>query len=99
MATRFLVAALVVVLLVESSAAAMFSARLIHRFSDEVKDFRTARSGGVSESWPEWRTMEYYKLLVRSDLERQKMTLGSKYQFLFPSEGSKTMSLGNDYGW
>ncbi|KAL6338743.1 hypothetical protein AAG906_023892 [Vitis piasezkii] len=98
MAARFLVAMSVVVLLIESCMAAMFSARLIHRFSDEVKAFRAARSG-VSGSWPEWRTMEYYKMLVRSDLERQKVMLGSKYQFLFPSEGSKTMSFGNDYGW
>lgn len=98
MAARFLVAMSVVVLLIESCMAAMFSARLIHRFSDEVKAFRAARSG-LSGSWPEWRTMEYYKMLVRSDWERQKVMLGSKYQFLFPSEGSKTMSFGNDYGW
>ncbi|KAJ9670802.1 hypothetical protein PVL29_027000 [Vitis rotundifolia] len=98
MAARFLVAMSVVVLLIESCMAAMFSARLIHRFSDEVKAYRAARSG-VSGSWPEWRTMEYYKMLGRSDLERQKVMLGSKYQLLFPSEGSKTMSFGNDYGW
>ena len=38
-------------------------------------------------------------MLVRSDLGRQKVMLRSKYQFLFPSEGSKTMLFGNDYGW
>ena len=99
MATRFLLAVSVVVLLIENRVATMFSARLIHRFSDEVEAVRAAKSGGASVSWPQRKTMEYYKFLVRSDLERQKVMLGSKYQYLFPSEGSKTMSFGNDYGW
>lgn len=43
--------------------------------------------------------MDYYRVLARSDVERQKMKLGAKYPALFPLEGSETMSLGNDFGW
>jgi len=49
--------------------------------------------------WPEKKSKEYYQILVSSDLKRQKLKLGPHYQLLFPSQGSKTMSLGNDFGW
>lgn len=82
------------------AAAATFSSRLVHRFSDEVKALRVSRKGMASSApWPERRSLEYYRLLASSDLERQKMRVDSKYQLLFPSEGSQTMSLGNDFGW
>lgn len=90
---------LVPLVLIESSLAVTFSSKLIHRFSDEVKAFRVSGNGKVSGSWPERRSLDYYQLLMSSDLQRQKMKLGSRYQLLFPSEGSKTMSFGNDFGW
>ncbi|KAI3441118.1 Peptidase A1 domain-containing protein [Psidium guajava] len=102
MATLFLpVSLLLSCLAVEAAAAVTFSSRLIHRFSDEVRAPR-APGGGVSNAtgpWPEKKTMEYYQLLAAGDFHRQNMKLGTHYQLLFPSEGSKTMSLGNDFGW
>ncbi|XP_009776921.1 aspartic proteinase-like protein 1 isoform X2 [Nicotiana tabacum] len=78
-------------------AADMFySSKLVHRFSDEVKKLRVSRNGEV---WPQHRSLEYYGRLMSSDLQRQKMKLGPQFQLLFPSEGSKTMPLGNDFGW
>ncbi|OVA14651.1 Peptidase A1 [Macleaya cordata] len=88
-----------VVLLTGSSLAFTFSSKLIHRFSDEVKAFRVSRNGKVYDSWPKRKSMDYYQMLVSSDLQKQKMKLGAQYQFLFPSEGSKTVSFGNDFGW
>ncbi|XWS33287.1 hypothetical protein CRYUN_Cryun22dG0068400 [Craigia yunnanensis] len=41
----------------------------------------------------------YSSRLIQSDFQRQKMKLGPKYDLVFPSQGSKTMSLGNDFGW
>ncbi|KAK6922967.1 Xylanase inhibitor, C-terminal [Dillenia turbinata] len=103
MATWNLIYTLVLVLallVMNSVVAVTFSSKLIHRFSDEVRAFSVSRSGGnASGSWPERGSLEYYKALVNSDLERQKMKLGSKYDLLFPSEGSKTMSFGNEFGW
>ncbi|KAH1073563.1 hypothetical protein J1N35_025891 [Gossypium stocksii] len=75
-----------------------YSSRLIHRFSDEAKLLRVLRNdGGVR--WPEMKNLEYYELLVNSDFQRQKMKLGTKYNLVFPSQGSKTTSFGNDFGW
>lgn len=75
-----------------------YSSRLIHRFSDEVKLLRVLRNdGGVR--WPEMKNLEYYELLVNSDFQRQKMKLGTNYNLFFPSQGSKTTSFGNDFGW
>lgn len=75
-----------------------YSSRLIHRFSDKAKLLRVLRNdGGVR--WPEMKNLEYYELLVNSDFQRQKMKLGTKYNLVFPSQGSKTTSFGNDFGW
>ncbi|KAG5529401.1 hypothetical protein RHGRI_029953 [Rhododendron griersonianum] len=69
------------------AAAATFSSRLVHRFSDEVKALRVSRKVMASSApWPERRSLEYYRLLASNDLERQKMRVDSKYQLLFPSE-------------
>ncbi|KAI4371252.1 hypothetical protein MLD38_019513 [Melastoma candidum] len=81
------------------SSSRTYSARLIHRFSDEAR--LLAGAGGASAPvgsprWPEKRSREYYELLVGYDLRRVG---GPKYRFLFPSQGSKTMSFGNDFGW
>lgn len=106
MSTQCLVRVLTMAfLLAECVAAVTFSSRLIHRFSDEVKALRVSRKaaggggGGGGVTWPERRSLEYYRMLVSSDLEKQKMRIDPKYQLLFPSEGSQTMSLGNDFGW
>ncbi|KAL1207894.1 Aspartic proteinase-like protein 1 [Cardamine amara subsp. amara] len=81
----------------EETLASVFSSRLIHRFSDEGRaSIKTTTS---SDSLPEKRSLEYYQLLARSDSRRQRMNLGAKFQSLVPSEGSKTISSGNDYGW
>ncbi|KAK7305978.1 hypothetical protein VNO77_43892 [Canavalia gladiata] len=72
-----------------------FSARLVHRFSEEMKPVRVPTS-----SWPDRRSMRYYQMLLSSDILRRKINFGgARYQLLFPSHGSKTMSFGNDFGW
>lgn len=98
------VVVVVSVMLIEYSAepaAAMYTSRLVHRFSDEVRRYRESRNGDVTSggAWPERRSLGYYRSLISSDVRRQKMKLGPKFQLLFPSEGSKTLPLGNDFGW
>ncbi|KAK4483625.1 hypothetical protein RD792_010825, partial [Penstemon davidsonii] len=75
-----------------------YSARLVHRFSDEAKTHHGVRvlRNGV---WPSRRSLEYYRRLLSSDLQRQTLKLNPKFQFLYPSEGSATLPLGNDFGW
>ncbi|PQQ03936.1 aspartic proteinase-like protein 1 [Prunus yedoensis var. nudiflora] len=80
------------------------SARLIHRFSEEAKALRISRSGEDPKDlgrWPQKNSMDYYHLLASTDFQKQKMKLSSSrhFQFLFPSEGSNTVSFGNDFGW
>ncbi|XP_024977962.1 aspartic proteinase-like protein 1 isoform X1 [Cynara cardunculus var. scolymus] len=95
----------VVVLLVECGVSAeaeshvTYSSRLIHRFSDEMRALRVSREGQVVDDWPEEGSLGYYRRLVRRDVERQKMNVGSQHQLLFPSAGSVTMSGGNELGW
>lgn len=85
----------------EESLEITFSSKLIHRFSDEVKALRVSENESLrmSNLWPAKKSVEYYQKLVSSDLQRQKMKLGPRYNFLFPSEGSTTTSFGNDFGW
>lgn len=84
-------------------ASTTLSLRLIHRFSDEAaKAFKfspseTNGSAGVS-SWRK-NSKDYYRVLLSNDFHRQKMKLGAHYQLLFPSQGSNTVSFGNDFGW
>ncbi|KAJ7956869.1 Aspartic proteinase-like protein 1-like [Quillaja saponaria] len=102
METRSLFVLVMALILVENATAITFSTRLIHRFSDEMKDLRVSRStgnGNVSVMWPEKRSIRYYEMLVSNDCQRRKMKLGAHYQLLFPSQGSETMSFGNDFGW
>lgn len=87
---------LIVLLLTQTVAAVTYSSRLIHRFSDELKGLRVSKK---DENWPMKRSLNYYKMLVDSDVQRQNMKLGPHSPFLFPSEGSQTMSFGNDFGW
>ncbi|KAF2538087.1 hypothetical protein F2Q68_00023010 [Brassica cretica] len=80
----------------EKSLASLLSSRLIHRFSDEGR----ASIKSPATSFPSKRSFEYYRLLASIDLSRrQRMNLGAKSQSLVPSEGSKTISSGNDFGW
>ncbi|KAG4934808.1 hypothetical protein JHK85_049727 [Glycine max] len=72
-----------------------FSARLVHRFADEMKPVRPPTG-----YWPDRWSMGYYRMLLTGDILRRKIKVGgARYQLLFPSHGSKTMSLGNDFGW
>ncbi|KAK8490211.1 hypothetical protein V6N12_011360 [Hibiscus sabdariffa] len=82
----------------DATADITYSSRLIHRFSDEARLLRVPRNNGGVQ-WPERKNLEYYELLVNSDFQRQKMKLGSKYNLIFPSQGSQTTSFGNDFGW
>ncbi|KAG8642892.1 aspartic proteinase-like protein 1 isoform X2 [Manihot esculenta] len=101
MAARSLLILAMASLLVEESLEITFSSKLIHRFSDEVKALRVSENESLrmSNLWPAKKSVEYYQKLVSSDLQRQKMKLGPRYNFLFPSEGSTTTSFGNDFGW
>lgn len=86
-------------ILIECGVSDMYSSKFVHRFSDEVRKVRVSRNGEVGVVWPQHRSFEYYGKLMNSDLQRQKMKLGPQFQLLFPSQGSKTMPLGNDFGW
>lgn len=90
----------------ELGAPIVYSARLVHRFSDEAKAHRDARvlkngpaMGRVGGFWPQRRSLEYYRRLLSSDFQRQTLKLNPQFQFLYPSEGSATLPLGNDFGW
>lgn len=87
----------VLFLATEETLASLFSSRLIHRFSDEGR--ASIKTPSSSDSLPNKQSLEYYRLLAESDFRRQRMNLGAKVQSLVPSEGSKTISSGNDFGW
>ena len=100
MSLRNLILLLVMVIAVHQAVSITFTSRLLHRFSEDMKALRVSGSTtGIRASWPEKWSMEYYQELVSGDFQRQKMKLGSRFQWLFPSEGSKTIELGNDFGW
>ncbi|KAF3329245.1 aspartic proteinase-like protein 1 [Carex littledalei] len=91
-----LTSVLMLICLALSSESVTLSLKLVHRFSDEA---RVATPGGVGWRLPSVGSMEYYRTLLRSDLHRQKRRLGTRYQALYPDEGSEAFSLGNDFGW
>ncbi|KAL8472045.1 hypothetical protein ACS0TY_029321 [Phlomoides rotata] len=84
----------------------VYSAKLVHKFSDEAKAHRGLRvlkngaevAGGVGFSPQRW-SLEYYRRLLSSDLHRQTLKLNPQFRFLYPSEGSATLPLGNKFGW
>ncbi|KAL6635138.1 hypothetical protein ACP70R_027809 [Stipagrostis hirtigluma subsp. patula] len=78
-----------------SAAVATLSTRMVHRLSDEARLEAGARGG----RWPRRGSGEYYRALVRSDLQRQKRRVGGKFQLLSLSKGGDTFSGGNDLGW
>ncbi|RRT65241.1 hypothetical protein B296_00041204 [Ensete ventricosum] len=90
--TSFLISLAVASCLVWVARSFGLSAELVHRFSDEARTVAASRGG--CGGFPVRRSEEYYRMLARSDLRR----LGARYQMLFPSEGSETVSLGNDFG-
>lgn len=79
----------------EAEAAATLSSRMVHRLSDEAR----LEAGPRGEWWPQRGSGEYYRALVRSDLQRQKRRLGGKYELLSLSKGGSIFSSGNDLGW
>lgn len=86
--------------LVEGTVALTFSSKLIHIHSDEAKAVWASRSRNHSaESWPGRNSSEYFRLLMGNDLTRQRMKLGSQYDFLYPSGGSETFFFGNELDW
>lgn len=94
-----LICVIAVMLYVKCVKGEVYSSKLIHRFSDELKHLRQVKNG---EDWVEKGSVEYYKMLLSSDARRLKgMKLGSnsKTSVVFPLEGSGTQNLGNDFGW
>ncbi|CAM8881795.1 hypothetical protein QQ045_020258 [Rhodiola kirilowii] len=71
----------------------IYSSKFIHRFSSEY----LAHTGIPPERTT--RTLDYYQMLVRIDLQKQNMKLATQFQLLYPSHGSNTVSFGNDFGW
>ncbi|KAH1216044.1 Aspartic proteinase-like protein 1 [Glycine max] len=65
----------------EGAVGATFSSRLIHRFSEEAKAHLASRGNKSSvllQAWPQRNSSEYFRLLLRSDVARQRMRLGSQ---------------------
>ncbi|TKY56232.1 Aspartic proteinase protein 1 [Spatholobus suberectus] len=87
-------------LALEGTMGVTFSSRLVHRFSEEAKVHLASRgNGSVLQSWPKRNSSDYFRLLLRSDVTRQRMRLGSQYQSLYLSEGSQTFFFGNVLYW
>lgn len=102
MGTQLVVVALVLLLsfytqFSKAAAAGVYSSKLIHGFSDEVASIWASKGKNVTV--PESGSAEHMRVLLTSDLKRQKLKLGSQNQLLVPSEGSETFFYGNDMGW
>lgn len=81
-----------------AETAALFSTKLVHRFSGEAVSY-WASKGRNTTTPPEHGSLEHMKVLLSSDLKRQKLKLGSQNRLLVPSQGSETYFYGNDMGW
>lgn len=100
MAIRFVICLLLAKGLVEGTVGLTFSSKLIHVYSDEAKAVWADRGkNDTFEAWPKRNSSEYFRLLLDSDLTRQRMKLGSEYDSLYPSEGSETFFFGNVFDW
>ncbi|CAN6466008.1 unnamed protein product [Victoria cruziana] len=75
------------------------SSKLIHRFSEEARPIWRRSGEAHTGPSPRSRSLEYYEMLWRSDVQRQRMKLSPQYQSLLFSEGSETWAPGNDFGW
>lgn len=85
---------MLIMLMMISDISTMYTSRLIHRFSDELRAFSGEKSS------PEMNSKEYFQRMLIGDFERQKMKITHQQrQLLFPSQGSQTRSYGNDLGW
>uniref|UniRef100_A0A0D9VL39 Peptidase A1 domain-containing protein n=1 Tax=Leersia perrieri TaxID=77586 RepID=A0A0D9VL39_9ORYZ len=78
-----------------AAEAAMMSARMVHQLSDEARLAAGPRAG----RWPRRGSGEYYRALVRSDLQQQKRRVGGKYQLISFSQGGSIFPSGNELGW
>lgn len=101
--TNFAGAVLVILLAVDAytaAAAPVYSARLIHRFSDEARRYKVRNGGnGETTSWPERKSFEEMKVLLESDFKRQRLSLGVQNQPLVAAQGGQSYNYGNDMGW
>ncbi|KAL0333021.1 UNVERIFIED_CONTAM: Aspartic proteinase-like protein 1 [Sesamum calycinum] len=74
----------------------VYSARLVHRFSEEAKAHQGVRvlenggevGGGGVGFWPQRRSLEYYRRLLSSDVQRQTLKLNPQFQFLYLLRGA-----------
>lgn len=81
---------------VAAQAAATLSTRMVYRLSDEAR----MAAGTRGARWPRRGSGDYYRSLVRSDLQRQKRRLGGgKHQLLSFSKDGGIIPTGNDFGW
>ncbi|VVA13749.1 PREDICTED: aspartic [Prunus dulcis] len=101
MAVRAILFLLWACLFVNGSLSLTLSSKLVHRFSEEAMAVWESRRGDNAslKPWPKRNSLNYFQLLLQSDLKRQKLKLGSKYEHLFPSEGSQTLFFGNELDW
>ncbi|KAL5207417.1 hypothetical protein ABZP36_031852 [Zizania latifolia] len=86
---------LLLLLAAAAAEAATLSARMVHRLSYEARLAAGARGG----QWPRRGSGDYYRALVRSDLQRQKRLVVGKYKLLSFSQDGSAFSPGNDFGW
>lgn len=87
-----------------TAATAIYSSRLIHRFSDEAQQLWVSKSksnekSNTQGSWPEEKSLGHMRLLLDGDLKRQRLRLGTQNELLVPSLGGHTYNYGNDLGW
>ncbi|XP_027149537.1 aspartic proteinase-like protein 1 isoform X2 [Coffea eugenioides] len=78
-------------------STALYSSKLVHRFSQEAVSYWSSK--GKNITLPKLGSLEHMKVLLSSDLKRQKLKLGSQDRLLIPSQGSETFFYGNDMGW
>uniref|UniRef100_A0A9I9DRB7 Xylanase inhibitor N-terminal domain-containing protein n=1 Tax=Cucumis melo TaxID=3656 RepID=A0A9I9DRB7_CUCME len=95
MANCSLLLLLIACLFVDCSLGLTLSLKLVHRFSDEAKSlWKSTRTGNVSAKfWPPRNSLKYFQMLLDYDLKRRRLKIGSKYDMLFPSEGSQDRDL------
>ncbi|KAM0971707.1 hypothetical protein FF1_019611 [Malus domestica] len=101
MENRTLILLLSFCLFAEASLSLTLSSKLVHRFSEEAMAVWESRSGGNAslKTWPKRNSFNYFQLLLKSDLKRHRLKLGSKRDLLIPSQGSQTLFFGNELDW
>lgn len=101
MENRTLILLLSFCLFADASLSLTLSSKLVHRFSEEAMAVWESRSGGNAslKPWPKRNSFNYFQLLLKSDLKRHRLKLGSKRDLLIPSQGSQTLFFGNELDW